>query len=241
MKIFLSHCSSRSILILFFSWDFSMLYLWSSSIWLRTGHLSLLDSFLKLVQKVQMVQRKLVQLKIVTWALLFRFHLEQRTWRLLCWSRYWVSLYFRARRRAYLLSQIKRCTDGFGNFMLFGIDFRKLDALAHWDVGPLSYGSGLDDLFDFFLFYQSVLALDVNYFLFYRFGFFSFTFYNILKRIPSILGFFSRSLSRPYLEMTECLSLNLSMKDLLSFSWLSYGLRLSWGFILLQVNLGVRL
>jgi hypothetical protein len=39
--------------------------------------------------------------------------------------------------------------------------------------------------------------------------------------------------------MTECLSLNLSMKDLLSFYGVGYGFLGSWGFILLGLMLNV--
>ncbi len=60
-----------------------------------------------------------------------------------------------------------------------------------------------------------------------------------MNRIHGILGCFSSSLRRPYLEMTECLSLNLSMKDLLSFYGVGYGFLGSWGFILLGLMLNV--
>lgn len=126
---------------------------WCSSIWWWTCDITFPDSFLKLVQKVQMIQGKLIQLKIVTWIRFFVFDLELGSWQFLWGSNYGVSLYFRAWGWVYLFSEIDWGTDGFCNFVIFGIYVWKLYTFAYRHVRTFPDGSGLDDLLYFFLLY----------------------------------------------------------------------------------------
>jgi hypothetical protein len=148
----------------------------NSSVWLRTWDLSLFYAFLKLVQEVQVIQCELIQLKIVTWIRLFLFYLEKRTGRFLGWTGNGVSLYFGARGGADLFSEIERGADGLDDFGFFRVDFWELHAFANWYIGTLPDRPSLDDFFDFLFLNHSVLALDVDYLMFYVFGFLSFIF-----------------------------------------------------------------
>jgi hypothetical protein len=92
--------------------------------------------------------------------------LKKRTGRFLGRTGNGVSLYFWARGGADLFSEIERCADGLDDFGFFRVDFWELDAFANRYIRTLPDGAGLDDFFDFLLLNHSVLALDVDYFMF---------------------------------------------------------------------------
>ncbi len=123
-----------------------------------------------------MIQCELIQLKIVTGTRFFGFDLKEGTGRFLGWTRNWVSLYFGAGRGADLLSEVEGGADGLGDFGEFGVDLWELDTFANRYIRAFPDRPGLDDLINFLFFNDSILAFDVDYLVFYMFGFLGFIF-----------------------------------------------------------------
>jgi hypothetical protein len=85
-------------------------------------------------------------------------------------------LYFGAGRGADLLSEVEGGADGLGDFGEFGVDLWELDTFANRYIRAFPDRPGLDDLINFLFFNDSILAFDVDYLVFYMFGFLGFIF-----------------------------------------------------------------
>lgn len=70
------------------------------------------NPLLKLIQEVQVIERELIQLKVVIGCLLFLFHRQVRGGHFLDRTNDISRLYFRRRRRAHLFPEMQRGTDG---------------------------------------------------------------------------------------------------------------------------------
>lgn len=161
------------------------------------------NPLLKLIQEVQVIERELIQLKVVIGGFLFLFHRQVRGRHLFHGTNHICCLDFRRRRRADLLPEMQRGTDGLWDLGEFVTEFWELDAFGNRGVWALPDWSGLDDLLYFLLFDQLVLALDAGGLAFGWFGLFGFTFYFIRARYIGVwpwcravsAGLTSRSLS----------------------------------------------